>query len=251
MVEVNVGIRALAGGVVALDLRGYVDKHTVGVLDQSIARLLEQGRNRIVVNCAELGYISSVGIGTFLSYLIKVRKSGGDIKFSSMSREAQTILTVIGSNNLFELCESEQAALKSFERRDREREARERAAAEEAKERKLSVELRPVGADLAVLRLSGIVDRHESPQLEAAIRRALDEGRAKIIINCDALKYIDSRGIGVFIAYLSKARAKGGDIRFCHMKDIARTWISILGLQNMVRVHETEPEAVAGYKGAA
>jgi anti-sigma B factor antagonist len=251
MVEVNVSQRQLPGGVVALDLRGFVDKRTVHKLDESIGRLLEQGRIKIIVNCAELGYISSVGIGTFLSYLIKVRKAGGDIKFCSMSREAQTILTVIGSGNLFELCESEAAALKSFERREREREARERAQAEEAKERKLVVDFRALDAEVCVLRLVGIVDRHESPQLESAIQRALTEGRSKIVVNCDGLKYIDSRGVGIFIAYLSKARAKGGDIRFCHMRDIARTWISILGLQNMVNVHETEAQAIASYRGAA
>ncbi|HVY61967.1 MAG TPA: STAS domain-containing protein, partial [Planctomycetota bacterium] len=97
----------------------------------------------------------------------------------------------------------------------------------------------------------GIIDRIESQTLESSIQRAIAENRPKVVFNCEKLKYIDSRGIGILLAYLPKARARGGDLRFSHMGDIARTWISMFGLQNMVAVYATEAEAVASYRGAA
>ncbi len=243
--EVNVGLRPLAGGIVALDLRGYVDKRTVHALDQAIARLLEQGRNKLVVNCADLAYISSDGMGIFLSHLIKIRKSGGDIKFCAMNREARTVVNVLGLGNLLQVHETEDAAVREFQRQMREREAKERAAEEDEK---LSVRLRYLDADTCVAALRGFIDRHTIDVLEANLRRALEEGRAKIVVNCEGLTYISSNGMGVFIAYLQKARARGGDIRFCRMRDIARTVITMLGLQNIFQVYETEAEALASYR---
>jgi anti-sigma B factor antagonist len=248
MVEVNVSLRPLAGGVVALDLRGFVDKHTVHVLDQSIARMLEQGRNRLIVNCRELGYISSDGMGVFLSHLIKIRKSGGDIKFCTMSREARTVVGVLGLGNLLEVHETEEQALAEFERRRREREARERAKEDD---QKLAIERVVFEPDISVLRLRGFIDRHTIDTLEAALKRALDEGRAKIVVDCAGLTYISSNGMGIFIAYVQKARAKGGDIRFSSMRDVARTVITMLGLQNIFKVHPNEAEALASYGAGA
>jgi anti-sigma B factor antagonist len=242
--EVNVSLRPLSGGIVALDLRGFVDKHTVHVLDQSIARLVEQGRNKLIVNCKDLTYISSDGMGVFLSHLIKIRKAGGDIKFAAMHREARTVVNVLGLGNLLQVQETEEAAVREFQRQMREREAKERAAEEE---QKLSVALRYLDGSVCVAGLRGFIDRHTIDILEAHLRRALEEDRAKIVVNCEGLTYISSNGMGVFIAYVQKARARGGDIRFCHMRDIARTVITMLGLQNIFRVYETEAEAIASY----
>lgn len=247
MVEVNVGLRPLAGGITALDLRGFVDKHTVHVLDQSIARLLEQGRNKVIVNCAELTYISSDGMGVFLSHLIKIRKSGGDIKFCAMNRDTRTVIGVLGLGNLLQVLDTEDAALREFERQRRERESKER---QKDDEQKLAIDLEPMGADVCVAKLRGFIDRHTLDVLERALRRALDEGRPKLVINCEGLSYISSNGMGTFIAYLQKARARGGDIRFSGMRDIARTVITMLGLQNIFKVFATEAEAVASYGGA-
>jgi len=248
MVEVNVSLRPLVGGVVALDLRGFVDKHTVHVLDQSIARMLEQGRTRLIVNCKDLGYISSDGMGVFLSHLIKIRKAGGDIKFCAMSRETRAVVGVLGLGNLLEVHATEEAALAEFERRRREKEAREKTKDED---QKLAIERIAIDPDLTVLRLRGFVDRHTIDALEAALRKALDEGRAKIVVDCAGLTYISSNGMGIFIAYVQKARQKGGDIRFSSMRDAARTVITMLGLQNIFKVHPKESEAVESYLGKA
>jgi anti-sigma B factor antagonist len=242
--EVNVSLRPLPGGVVALDLRGFVDKHTVHALDQAIARLLEQGRNKLVVNCRALDYISSDGMGVFLSHLIKIRKTGGDIKFCAMNREARTVVNVLGLGNLLQVHDSEEAALRDFQQKAREREERERAAQDDEK---LSVALRYLDGEVCVAALRGFIDRHTIDLLEKNLRKALEDDHPKLVVNCEGLTYISSNGMGVFIAYVQKARSRGGDIRFCHMRDIARTVITMLGLQNIFRVYETEAEAVASY----
>lgn len=242
--EVNVGLRPLPGGIVALDLRGFVDKQTVHVLDQSIARLVEQGRNNLVVNCKDLTYISSDGIGVFLSHLFKIRKAGGGIRFCCMHREARTVMDVLGLGKILPVHATEDEALREFQRQVREKEARAKAAEEE---QNLSVKLRYIDPGVCVAALRGFIDRHTIVSLESSLKRALDDNHPKLVVNCDGLTYISSNGMGAFIGYLPKARGRGGDIRFCHMRDIARTVITMLGLQNIFKVYETEAEAIASY----
>ncbi len=244
--QVNVELRSLAGGsVTALDLRGFVDKRTVHVLDHSIARLHEQGRNRLVVNCQELVYISSDGMGVFLSYLIKIRKAGGDIKFCSMNRETRTVVNVLGLGNLLQVFGTEEDAIAEFDRQAREREAKAKGA-EEAQ--KLTIDLRFHDAEIAVAKLKGFIDRHTIEGLEQALRKSLDESHPKVVVNCDGLTYISSNGMGVFIGFVQKARGRGGDVRFCCMRDVARTVIQMLGLHNLFAIFETEAEAIASYR---
>src|SRR3989304_3655350 len=81
MRDVAVDVRDAPGGLTVIDLVGFVDKGAISTLERAIARLIDGGRTRLVVNCKDLQYISSEGMGIFLSYLIKIRKTGGDIKF--------------------------------------------------------------------------------------------------------------------------------------------------------------------------
>ncbi len=243
--EVNVQLRTLPSGIVAIDLRGFVDKRTVSGLDESMARLLEQGRNRLVINCQDLAYISSDGIGVFLSHLIKIRKAGGDLKFCAMNREARTVMNVLGFGNLLQVFTTEDEALREFQRQQREREAKARGPEED---QKLTVDVRYLDGEICVAGLRGFIDRHTVKSLEQALKKALDEGRPKIVVNCQGLTYISSNGIMVFIAYVEKARGRGGDIRFCAVRDIARTAITMLGLHNFFSIFETEGEAVASYR---
>ena len=245
--EGHVGIRQLPGGITALDLRGYVDKQVVDAVDQAIARLVEQTRNRIVVNCADLTYIASRGVGVLLSHLIKIRKGGGDIKFCAMTRDVRTVVSVLGLEHLIQVHDSEDLAVGEFQRQAREREAKERAP--EGDEQR-TVGLRFLDGGICVVNLRGFIDRHMIDQLEAGLRRALEEEHGKIVVNCEGVAYIASKGMGVFLAYVPRARARGGDIRFCNMRDQTRTVITMIGMQNYFKIFDAEAEAIASYRNA-
>ncbi len=64
--------------VLALD--GFLDAHTAPAFEQAIQKEIEQGNRRIVVACDKLTYISSAGLGVFMSFIEEIREAGGDIK---------------------------------------------------------------------------------------------------------------------------------------------------------------------------
>ncbi|RME05297.1 MAG: anti-sigma factor antagonist [Planctomycetota bacterium] len=116
--------------------------------------------------------------------------------------------------------------------------------------KKLNVNTKEVASGIYVVEVIGFVDRHTLDTLDKALADLLEAGKSKIIVHCEELNYISSNGMGVFISHLQAARQKGGDIRFCNMKDIGKTVITVLGLHNLFQIFDTLDEAVASYQSA-
>jgi len=100
-----------------LELKGYLDAHTAPKLEEAFTHLLNNARYRIVVNCKDLSYISSAGLGVFMAYIEDVRKNAGDIKLTNMSPKVYNVFDLLGFPLLYEIFKDEQeAVLKFFEK---------------------------------------------------------------------------------------------------------------------------------------
>ncbi len=97
-----------------LELKGYLDAHTAPALEEAFETLLKNQRFNIVVNCKDLSYISSAGLGVFMAYIEDVRKNKGDIKLSNMSPKVYNVFDLLGFPLLYEITKEEQDAVKKF-----------------------------------------------------------------------------------------------------------------------------------------
>ena len=97
-----------------LELKGYLDAHTAPKLEEAFQNLLKSRRFNIVVNCRDLSYISSAGLGVFMAYIEDVRKNSGDIKLSNMSAKVFNVFDLLGFPLLYEIVKDEQDAVKRF-----------------------------------------------------------------------------------------------------------------------------------------
>jgi anti-sigma B factor antagonist len=97
-----------------LELKGYLDAHTAPALEEAFQTLLKNQRFNIVVNCKDLSYISSAGLGVFMAYIEDVRKNKGDIKLSNMSPKVYNVFDLLGFPLLYEITKDEQDAVKKF-----------------------------------------------------------------------------------------------------------------------------------------
>jgi len=97
-----------------LDLKGYLDAHTAPDLEKAFQNLLESNKYNIVVNCKDLTYISSAGLGVFMAYIEDVRKNNGDIKLSNMSPKVYNVFDLLGFPFLYYITKDEQEAISKF-----------------------------------------------------------------------------------------------------------------------------------------
>ena len=62
--------------------------------------------------------------------------------------------------------------------------------------------LQEEGAD--IIALIGEIDASSSIELDLAIAKSVGEGFTKIMVDCGALEYISSAGLGVFMSYIEE-----------------------------------------------
>ncbi len=103
-----------AGNVNVLDIKGYLDAHTAPDLEKAFQQLMEGRRFNIVVNCKDLTYISSAGLGVFMAYIEDVRKNNGDIKLSNMTPKVYNVFDLLGFPLLYDITRDESDALQKF-----------------------------------------------------------------------------------------------------------------------------------------
>jgi anti-sigma B factor antagonist len=102
------------GGVVVLRVVGFLDAHTAPQFEKTLARAVERGLCRIVVDCGGLSYISSTGLGVFMAFVDSVRDAGGDIKLAAVGPKVYKVFDLLGFPKLFEFHPSVEDALPGF-----------------------------------------------------------------------------------------------------------------------------------------
>lgn len=97
-----------------LDISGELDAHTASQLEESLKKLIDQDKHNIIVNCENLDYIASAGLGVFMAYIEDVRSLGGDIKLTSMQPKVYNVFDLLGFPTLYDIMEDEKQAMQKF-----------------------------------------------------------------------------------------------------------------------------------------
>jgi anti-sigma B factor antagonist len=106
--------RSVEGDVTILGLEGHLDAHTAPEFERAIQAEIDDGRVRLVVDGAQLRYISSAGLGVFMSFIEEIREKGGDIKICSLMPKVQQIFDILGFKAIYDMVETRAAALQRF-----------------------------------------------------------------------------------------------------------------------------------------
>jgi anti-sigma B factor antagonist len=113
-----VSIRATArevGSVTIVDLSGRI---TLGegssTLRQMVRDLLAKNQRKILLNLGDINYIDSSGIGELVSGYTAVRNQGGELKLLQLTKKVHDLLQITKLYTVFEVHDSEQAAIDSF-----------------------------------------------------------------------------------------------------------------------------------------
>lgn len=106
--------RSTQGDISVISLEGFLDAHTAPQFEQAVQSEIDAGHYRIIVNCEKLTYISSAGLGVFMSFIEEIREQGGDIKICGLTPKVRQVFDILGFPDLYDLVEDVPSAVQRF-----------------------------------------------------------------------------------------------------------------------------------------
>lgn len=114
--------------------------------------------------------------------------------------------------------------------------------------RALAVELAPAPKVwVGVIRLAGSLDLCTAAQFLDRMQSFVDEGWRRMVLDLDALQYVDSTGMSALVIAIVRARRAGGDVRLARVSALIHGILASGHLDRVLDVYATVEEAVAEY----
>lgn len=114
MARLNITEREI-GDVTILDLSGDI---TFGegniILRAAIRRPLSEGKKKIFLNFAGVGYLDSSGVGELVSGFTAISREGGQLKLFNLTPRVYELLAITKLLNVFDVSESDVQTFGSY-----------------------------------------------------------------------------------------------------------------------------------------
>lgn len=94
-----------------LRLIGEVDASNSVLLDQSMQEILQQGAIFLLIDGTQLGYISSAGLGVFMSYLDDFSEQGIRFAIFGLNEQVTEVFKILGLDRLIQIVPDKSTAI--------------------------------------------------------------------------------------------------------------------------------------------
>lgn len=78
--------------------------------------LIEENKNKVVVDMANVKFMNSSGLGILISGYTTLKNASGELKLAHISDNVQGVLNITKLNQIFNVYDSVDEALKSFDK---------------------------------------------------------------------------------------------------------------------------------------
>jgi len=96
-----------------LEVRGEIDASNSVLLDEAISALVKKGAKSVLVDCTELDYISSAGLGVFMSYLEDFAENNISMKIFGLAPKVLEVFRILGLDQLITISSDKASAIAS------------------------------------------------------------------------------------------------------------------------------------------
>ena len=97
-----------------IGIEGRLDTTNYTELEKKMAELLDDGHDRILVDCVNMEYISSSGLRILLMTLKRIMLTNGKFVLSGLEKNIYEIFEISGFTGIFEIHSTREEALKVF-----------------------------------------------------------------------------------------------------------------------------------------
>ena len=94
-----------------IEVTGEVDASSSIELDNALAKALGAGETNILVDCHRLNYISSAGLGVFMSHIQDLEKNQVRMIIFGLNDKVRNVFQILGLDQLLKIVDSKDQAI--------------------------------------------------------------------------------------------------------------------------------------------
>ena len=102
------------GDLDVLRIEGSLDAYSFPRLEASLNALRDTDRNRVILDCTGLDYVSSAALGALIGFARRARENNGDLKLVKLSPKIFNIVELLGFHKILEIHKEMEGATESF-----------------------------------------------------------------------------------------------------------------------------------------
>ena len=103
------------GDILVVAVGGHLDSESSVFFFDCITGMIEDGAKKLVIDCRDVEYMSSMGLGMLVRAHSRMKKIGGNVKLARVEGLVADVLSTTGLNRLFHLYPTVRDACASFE----------------------------------------------------------------------------------------------------------------------------------------
>ena len=100
---------------------------------------------------------------------------------------------------------------------------------------------------VTIFALEGRVDSEGALDLDLALQTAVSEGKHRLILEMDQVRYINSAGLRTLADILTQVRAGQGDLKLVNLSQRVARVFQIIGFDRFFSIYATVDEAIASF----
>jgi anti-sigma B factor antagonist len=89
--------------IVSVVLSGTLDETNCQYLLGCVEDEILDGRKKLILDCGQVTFISSMGLGTLIRVNSRMKKIDGDVKLASVHGAVAQVMRVVGLNRIFQI----------------------------------------------------------------------------------------------------------------------------------------------------
>ena len=111
----------------------------------------------------------------------------------------------------------------------------------------MSLTIDSASGGITIVRPSGRLDLLTAAQLRQDLSKIVGDGQSRLVIDLEAVTFIDSSGLGALIGGLKAARQAGGDLRIVRPNQQTRVLLQLTTLERVLKPYSSIEEALSGF----
>ena len=108
MIEIS---KTTENNYLLISVKGEADASSSIELDRQLRESFDEGNPHILVDCTNLNYISSAGLGVFMSYIEEVNEKAITFIIFGLSDKVSKVFTILGLDQLLTIKSNKEDAL--------------------------------------------------------------------------------------------------------------------------------------------